>query len=128
MFKSHKEINNDYRKIILEETGEFKIKDVPLVICSEIIEEHREMGETIHAELLNFTIEATKDGKRITESASSLAEADDLMDEIIEHGDRPDVTMVLRQNDRLIRGYIKGRVIYPSSYKGREDVTPRKDL
>ena len=128
MFKSHKEINNDYRKIILEETGEFKIKDVPLVICSEIIEEHREMKETIHAELLNFTIEAIKDGKRITESASSLAEADDLMDEIIEHGDRPDVTMVLRQNDRLVRGYIKGRVIYPSSYKGREDVTPRKDL
>ena len=128
MFKSHKEINKDYCKIILEETGEFKIRDVPLVICSEIIEEHREMEETIHAELLNFTIEATKDGKRIAESASSLAEADRIMDEIIEFGRRQDVIMVLRQNNRLIRGYMKGEVIYPTSYVGKVDVASRKVL
>ena len=86
------------------------------------------MEETIQAELLNFTIEATKDGKRITESASSLAEADRIMDEIIEFGLRQDVIMVLRQNNRLIRGYMKGEVIYPTSYVGKVDVTPRKVL
>lgn len=128
MYAKHKEIPPIYKKVILDQTSEFKIKDVPLDVCNEIIREHLEFDSNLFEEFTQFTIEAIKDGNRIEMFASSVDEADDLMDEIIEHGDRPDVTMVLRQNDRLVRGYIKGRVIYPSSYKGREDVTPRKDL
>ena len=125
MFKSHKEINNDYRKIILEETGEFKIKDVPLLICSEIIKEYLEIEETFYVELTRFTIEAIKDGERFVRSVSSLKESEHLLDEIIEFGYRKDVIAVIRQNDKVVRGYIKGEFIYPASFIGKLDVKKR---
>jgi len=58
-------------------------------------------------------------------SASKVDEADDLMDEIIEYGERTDVTMVLRQNDRLIRGYINGEVIYPTDFEDKVRVSKK---
>lgn len=122
MYASHKEIPANYKKIILDETSELRIKDVPMSLCNEIIKEHKEFDANLFEEFTRFTIEAIKDGKRIEMKASSVDEADDLMDEIIEFGDRKDVTMVLRQNNRLIRGYINGRVIYPNSYEGKIDV------
>ena len=125
MYASYKEIPANYKKLIKEQTSEFRIKDVPLAICNEIIREHLEFDSNLFEELTLFTIEAIKDGKRIELSASSIDDADDMMDDLIEHGDRPDVTMVLRQNDRLIRGYINGRVIYPSSYEGKIGVSKK---
>jgi len=125
MYASHKEIPANYKKLIKEKTLEMRVKDVPLAVCNEIVREHLEQEENLFEEFTRFTIEAIKDGERIEMTASSVDDADDLMDEIIEHGDRPDVTMVLRQNDRLIRGYINGRVIYPSSYEGKINVSKR---
>jgi len=125
MYASHKEIPANYKKLIKEQTLEMRVKDVPLAVCNEIVREHLEQEENLFEEFTRFTIEAIKDGERIEMTASSVDDADDLMDEIIEHGDRPDVTMVLRQNDRLIRGYINGRVIYPSSYEGKINVSKR---
>ena len=125
MYASHKEIPNHYKKLIMDQTLEMRVKDVPLAVCNEIVREHLEHEDTLFEEFTRFTIEAIKDGERIEMTASSVDDADDLMDEIIEHGDRPDVTMVLRQNDRLIRGYINGRVIYPSSYEGKINVSKR---
>ena len=125
MYASHKEIPANYKKLIKEQTLEFRVTDVPLAVCNEIIREHLEFDSNLFEEFTQFTIEAIKDGERIEMTASSVDDADDLMDEIIEHGDRPDVTMVLRQNDRLIRGYINGRVIYPSSYEGKINVSKR---
>lgn len=122
MYASHKEIPANYKKLIKEQTLEMRVKDVPLAVCNEIVREYLEQEDTLYEEFTRFTIEAIKDGERIEMTASSVDDADDLMDEIIEHGDRPDVTMVLRQNDRLIRGYINGRVIYPTSYEGKIDV------
>jgi len=122
MYASHKEIPANYKKLIKEQTLEMRVKDVPLAVCNEIIREHLEFDSNLFEEFTRFTIEAIKDGERIEMTASSVDEADDLMDEIIEFGERKDVTMVLRQNDRLIRGYINGRVIYPNSYEGKIDV------
>ena len=122
MYASHKEIPANYKKLIKEQTLEMRVKDVPLAVCNEIIREHLEFDSNLFEEFTRFTIEAIKDGERIEMKASSVDEADDLMDEIIEFGDRKDVTMVLRRNNRLIRGYINGRVIYPNSYEGKIDV------
>lgn len=77
-------------------------------------------------EYTKFTIEAKKDGQTLRQTASSLLEAEKIMDAIIEYGDRKDVVMVLRQNDRLIRGYIRGQVVYPTQYQGKIDVNKRK--
>ena len=111
MYASHKEIPPTYKKLILNETGELRLKDVSMIVCNEIIKEHKEMEDSLFDEYTKFTIEAIKDGRRIEISCSSVEEADDIMDEIIEFGERPDVIMVLRQHDRLIRGYLKGQVM-----------------
>lgn len=123
MYAKHKEIPSSYKKVILEETREMRVKDVPIEVCNEIITEYLESEVNHFEELTRFSIEAIKDGKRIEKTASSLEEADDLMDEIIEFGDNTNVVMVLRQNDRLVRGYVKGEVIYPSGYRGMINVT-----
>jgi hypothetical protein len=126
MYASHKEIPNTYRKLIMEQTLEMRVKDVPLAVCNEIIREHKEMEDSFFEEYTKFTIEAIKDGRRIEISCNSVDEADDIMDEIIEFGDRSDVIMVLRQNDRLIRGYLKGQVIYPTTKFHYEEIPLKK--
>ena len=126
MYASHKEIPNTYKKLIKEQTLEMRVKDVPLAVCNEIIREHKEMEDSFFEEYTKFTIEAIKDGRRIEISCNSVDEADDIMDEIIEFGDRSDVIMVLRQNDRLIRGYLKGQVIYPTTKFHYEEIPLKK--
>lgn len=126
MYASHKEIPATYKKLIKEETSEFRIRDVPISECNEIIANHLEEENQYFEEFTQFKIEAIKDGKRIEFSASSVDDADDIMDEIIEFGARKDVTMILRQNDRLIRGYTDGQFIYPTGFKGAIDVTHKK--
>lgn len=126
MYASHKEIPNTYKKLIMEQTLEMRVKDVPLAVCNEIIREHKEMEDSFFEEYTKFTIEAIKDGRRIEISCNSVDEADDIMDEIIEFGDRSDVIMVLRQNDRLIRGYLKGQVIYPTTKFHYEEIPLKK--
>jgi len=126
MYASHKEIPPTYKKLILNETGELRLKDVSMIVCNEIIKEHKEMEDSLFDEYTKFTIEAIKDGRRIEISCSSVEEADDIMDEIIEFGERPDVIMVLRQHDRLIRGYLKGQVIYPTTKFHYEEIPLKK--
>lgn len=123
MYAKHSKIPPTYRRLILEETNEMRVRDVPLSECNEIIMNYIEEQNQFFEEFTRFQIEAFKDGKRVTIPASSVDEADDLMDQIIEFGERKDVTMVLKQNGRLIRGYINGEVIYPSSYEGKINVT-----
>ena len=118
MYANYKEIPADHRRIILQETGETRVKHVPLDECNYIIEDYLRED----AELKQFTIEAVKDGKRIVREANSYEEADLISDEIIEFGDRPDVVMIVKQNDRFVRGYVKGRMVYPTGYKGFIDV------
>ena len=125
MYASYKEIPSLYKKVILDETLEKKVSNVPLAVCNDIIKEYLDESNDFFVEQTRFTIEAIKDGKRIEMSASKVDEADDLMDEIIEYGERTDVTMVLRQNDRLIRGYINGEVIYPTDFEDKVRVSKK---
>ena len=125
MYLKHSKIPPAYKRVVLQTTGELRVKDVPISECNEIIQAFIEEQNLFFEEYTRFEIEAMKDGKRIQLKATSVEEADDLMDEIIEHGDRTDVTMVLKQNGRLIRGYMKGQVIYPSTYEGKIGVTKR---
>jgi len=125
VYASYKEIPSLYKKVILDETLEKKVSNVPLAVCNDIIKEYLDESNDFFVEQTRFTIEAIKDGKRIEMSASKVDEADDLMDEIIEYGERTDVTMVLRQNDRLIRGYINGEVIYPTDFEDKVRVSKK---
>ena len=45
MYKDHKDIPTQYRRMILEETLEKRVSKVPLSFCNEIINEHIRMQE-----------------------------------------------------------------------------------
>lgn len=126
MYDKHSKIPVKFRKIILEETGEFRLKDVSLPVCNEIIQETIEFEKTSFEKYSKFQIEALKGGKRIIRSATSLKDAECIMDEIIEYGEQKNVIMVLRQGERLIRAYLKGEVIYPSDYETVYGIPPKK--
>ena len=118
MYANYDEIPADHRRIILQETGDTRVKHVPLDECNYIIEDYLREDSTLKC----FTIEAVKDGNRLFYEANSYEEADLISDSIIEFGDRPDVVMVVKQNGRFVRGYVKGRMVYPTGYKGFIDV------
>jgi len=128
-YSTHKEIPSALKKVILDETGG-KLKNVPMAICNEIITEYHEAeSPTFFEEFTVFTIEAqTKDGEELSFSATSVDEADQIMDTLImDHdGDLKDFVMVLRQNDRLIRGFVHGQVVYPAHQLHVESNSPFK--
>jgi len=127
-YETRSHIPPKFKKMILNETGG-KIKDIPLSICNEIIAEYYEQeAPTYFEEFTNFTIEVQKDGEELFFNVTSVEEADQIMDTLImdRDGDLKDFVMVLRQNDRLIRGFVHGQVVYPAHQLHVESNSPFK--
>jgi len=116
MFKTHKEIPNKYRRVIIDETLTTRVSKIPLATCNEIIQKHIE-EETENESLKDFKVEWLKNGKRGERFVQGRQNALIECDHILEFGECKDPTVVIAvsQAKRLINGYLNGTWIFPES-------------
>lgn len=114
MYKDHKDIPTQYRRMILEETLEKRVSKVPLSFCNEIINEHIRMQEE-NETLKNYQVEYYKNGEQGIREAESRQRALVEVDRILDYGGNrdPSIVIAVRQANRLVAGYVKGKWIYP---------------
>ena len=111
MFKDYKDIPAKYRRVILDETLEKRIKNIPLAECIEIVEDYIEFEKT-NESLKNYEIIVAKNGRSATYVFTDCDEAFRKLDEIIGYVDKDkNILAILKQADRVIRGYVRGRWI-----------------
>ena len=120
-FNDHKDIPAELRRVILEETLQTRVKNVGIALCNEILEAHFEYLEE-NEKLKDFVVEySNRNGNTSFFKFKRIHDAFVKMDTIIGHGTkkRSDITIALRQADRLIKGYINGCYVTPPtpSYK-----------
>lgn len=114
MFNSHDEIPAKYRRVILDETLLKRVSKVPLEECNEIIADFIEFEES-NKSLQKYEVIVSKDGRT---AKYEFVEPDDALrklDEVIGYftKDRK-VQAILKQADRIIRGYVNGRWVHPA--------------
>ena len=115
IYKDYKDIPAELRRVILEETNETRVKNVSFPLCLEIIEDHFQFQKE-NEKLKSFTVEyVNRNGNTKMFKFKSVHDAFVKMDMIIGHGTkkRTDIMIALRQADRLIKGYVKGKYISP---------------
>ena len=114
MFKSHDEIPAKYRRVILDETLLKRVAKVPLEECNEIISDYLQFEES-NESLRNYEVIVSKDGRIAKYEFSEPDDALRKLDEIIGYftKDRK-VNAILKQADRIIRGYVNGRWVHPA--------------
>jgi len=110
-FTDHKDIPLEYRRVILDETLLKRVSKVPLTECNEIIEDYLEFQES-NAALQNYEV-IVNDGRKLTfRDPDEALRALDAIIGIYPHK-RTDIIAYLKQADRLIRAYIKGKWYSP---------------
>ena len=112
MYRDHKDIPKEYRARILEETLEKRVAKVPLQLCNEIIQMIIE--EEAENELLkSFEVQVLKDGKKTTVQFGECKKALAYMDQVIGPFEKdPNIVVALYQAGRILRGYVKGKMVY----------------
>lgn len=115
MYRDYSEIPVDLRRVILEETDEKRVTHVPLALCNEIIEGYLQHEQEL-AYLRNFEVTFAKNGgKQQVMRFNSSDNALSALDELIGYDEKDtNVVAVLKQADRVIRGYYKGRWFDPA--------------
>ena len=114
MFKDYKDIPAKYRRVILDETLEKRIKNIPLAECIEIVEDYIEFEKT-NESLRNYEVLVSRNGTKAMYVFTEPDEALRKLDEVIGHFTKDrGVTAVLKQADRIIRAYVKGMWITPA--------------
>jgi len=113
-YRFHKDIPNQYRRAILEETLLKRVSKVPIALCNEIIErtiEEEEENET----LTHYEVEYYKNGKTKSIQVKGRQKALVECDRILEFGDNkdPSVVIAIRQAKRLVSGYVNGSWMEP---------------
>ena len=63
MFKDYKDIPAKYRRVILDETLEKRIKNIPLAECIEIVEDYIEFEKT-NESLRNYEVLVSRNGTK----------------------------------------------------------------
>jgi len=114
-YRNHKDIPADCKHFILEETQEGRIKNVPIHICNELIEEFLELQRE-NEKLKDFTVTyVNRNGNTAKFKFDNVQAAFVKMDAIIGHGlkKRKDIALVCRQAERVIKVYYKGRYMVP---------------
>jgi len=119
-YYEHKEIPQEFRRAILDQSGENRIHKVPIETCNQIIEDI-ENWEAEAQKLQEFEVRyqyAT--GPEQSIFTQGVWDANIELDRITEYGENKSVTAVLLQAGRPIRGYVKGRTIHDNSsiYEG----------
>lgn len=111
MYKAHRDIPNNYRRIILDETLATRVSQVPLSVCNEIIEQY-EQKELDNESLQSFEVIVVRDGKRTVQRFKDSERAYVALDRAIGYDVHDTgVTAVLQQAGRLIKAYVKGQWI-----------------
>jgi len=114
MYNSHDEIPAKYRRVILDETLLKRVSKVSLEECNEIIADFIEFEES-NKSLQKYEVIVSKAGRT---AKYEFVEPDDALrklDEVIGYftKDRK-VQAILKQADRIIRGYVNGRWVHPA--------------
>ena len=114
MFKDYKDIPAKYRRVILDETLLKRVSKVSLEECNEIIADFIEFEES-NKSLQKYEVIVSKAGRT---AKYEFVEPDDALrklDEVIGYftKDRK-VQAILKQADRIIRGYVNGRWVHPA--------------
>lgn len=112
MYRSHKEIPQKYRRIILEEVFEKRVAKVPLATCNEIINNYLAEQEEMES-LKDFRVVAVKAGQKHQGQFKTLQDAEVMCDRLIEYGENlTDVQIALYQAKRLVRVFFKSEWHY----------------
>jgi len=113
-YSFHKDIPNQYRRAILEETLSKRVSKVPISLCNEIINRVIE-EETENETLTNYEVEYFKNGVTKTIEVKGRQKALVECDRILEFGDNKDKSIVIaiRQAKRLVSGYVNGSWMEP---------------
>ena len=114
LYNDYKEIPANYRRIVLDETLEKRINKVSLERCNQIIEDHLRHEAEMES-LRHFSVQYKKGSVTKTFEYTSGQEALTALDQMIGYDDRDlSVVAVLKQADRVIRGYFNGQWIVPA--------------
>ena len=114
MYNSHDEIPAKYRRVILDETLLKRVAKVSLEECNEIIADFIEFEES-NKSLQKYEVIVSKNGRT---AKYEFVEPDDALrklDEVIGYFTKDrNVKAILKQADRIIRGYVNGRWVHPA--------------
>lgn len=113
-YRDHKDIPAKYRRVILDETLLKRVSKVPLEECNEIIADFIQFEES-NKSLQKYEVIVSKDGRT---AKYEFVEPDDALrklDEVIGYFTKDrNVKAILKQADRIIRGYVNGRWVHPA--------------
>lgn len=111
MYRDHKEIPAKYRRIILDEVLEKRVAKVPLSTCNEIIAEYLREEEEMES-LKDFEVIVSKNGAQRVQNFKDVESAFVALDREIGYDIHDKgVVAVLKQADRVIKAYVKGKYI-----------------
>lgn len=115
----HAEIPTDVRRFILRETGERRVKRVSIELCNELANEFFEYEEE-NEKLKDFELHfQRKGGNVVVKKYQSYKDAAVALDREIDYNiSCKDVTAVITQAGRPLRGFENGRVIFEKSIYG----------
>lgn len=123
MFKNYEEIPANYRRIILQETGYKRVKQVPLELCVEVISDHLQYQQDME-ELMNFELRYKKpDCEEVNEVFKTSKEAFVALDRAMDYDITTPIIAYVKQADRVVRAIIGGKV-YDGKPKGSIEVKP----
>jgi len=111
MYKDHKDIPAKYRRLILDEFMVKRVSKVPLYDCNEFIQECiRE--ETEMENLKNYEVIVFKNGAKREYKFKDSEQAFVALDREIGYDVHDSALVaVLKQADRIVRAYVKGKWI-----------------
>jgi hypothetical protein len=123
MFNTYDDIPANYRRIILQETGYKRIKNVHLDLCNEIIEDHLQYEKDME-ELMNFELRFKKPGSpEVTEVFKTAKEAFARLDFEMDYDIKTPIIAYVKQADRVVRAIVGGKV-YEGVQRGKIEVKP----
>jgi len=123
MFKTYEEIPANYRRIILQETGYKRVKQVPLELCVEVITDHLQYEKDME-ELMNFELRYKKPGcAEVNETFKTSKEAFVALDRAMDYDLSTPITAYVKQADRVVRAIVGGKV-YEGKPRGKIEVHP----
>lgn len=123
MFKTYEEIPANYRRIILQETGYKRVKQVPLELCNEVITDHLQYQEDMK-ELMDFELRFKKPGcPEVRETYKTAQEAFVRLDREMNYDIKTPIIAYVKQADRVVRAIVGGKV-YEGKPRGKVEVHP----
>lgn len=111
---NHKEIPLEHRRVILDETLLKRVSKVPIEECNEIIRSHLEFQKSNLA-LMHYEVHVSDGRKLEFNYPDDLDDALVALDEVVGvyPNKRTDIIAYLKQADRIVRAYIKGKWYTP---------------